>query len=905
MFDLNTLRLVSMVSFACFALAIVMLWRLVPEERGLKEWAIATILISIGMLLFGLRNIIPNFISIVVANTILMLGIGFLYVGTRNLFRLSIGFRWHWFAAASAFIICLSPDVSIRVSGTSMLQAPFLAACAWLFWRGKGERQIVVPQRIAALIFAVGAAMFIIRIFKAPSASVPSLYVTGDGWLDAIPYFYAIMFSIWLSLTLLLTVSFRLQSQREEMLVILTEEKERLQLALTSANQAWFDFDVITGEVLVSTEYPLMLGYEPNTFNSSLQNWLENIHPEDIGAVREALQECIKYGGPKSVDYRRRTSTGGWRWLNSIGSITKWGQNHQPLRMVGIHMNIADRKLAESELKIAATVFESQEGMIVTDANNIILRVNHAFTKITGYTADDAVGQPPRILSSGRQDKEFYAAMWKSIHDTGGWEGEIWNRRKNGEVYPEHLAITAVKNATGVVSNYVATLTDITLSKAASEEIKNLAFYDPLTQLPNRRLLIDRLKQALAASARSNQRGALLFMDLDHFKTLNDTLGHDVGDFLLQQVATRLTASVREGDTVARLGGDEFVVLLEDLSEAGIEAAAQTRDVAEKIIATLNQPYQFNTHTHHSTVSIGVKLFNGHEQGSEELLKQADIAMYQSKTEGRNTLRFFDPKMQEAITARVDMEQELRKAIEQSQFQLHYQIQIGGDEKATGAEVLIRWQHPERGMISPFHFIPLAEETGLILPIGQWVLDTTCAQLKSWQQNSLTRGLVISINVSAKQFRQENFVEQVLATIQRHAINPTLLKLELTESMLIDNVNDIISKMGALNGIGVRFSLDDFGTGYSSLQYLKKLPLDQLKIDQSFVRDIVTDSSDRAIVRTIITMAHSLNINVIAEGVETAEQRQYLSDNGCIDYQGYLFGKPLPIDQFEVLLKKG
>jgi diguanylate cyclase (GGDEF)-like protein/PAS domain S-box-containing protein len=564
----------------------------------------------------------------------------------------------------------------------------------------------------------------------------------------------------------------------------------------------------------------------------------------------------------------------------------------------------AELVIANNELSIAAIAFESQEGMVVTNANNVILRVNHAFTQITGYSAEEAIGQTPRLLSSGRQDEAFYISMWQSINSTGAWEGEIWNRRKSGEIYPEHLTITAVIDANDSVTNYVATLTDITINKAATDEIKNLAFYDPLTQLPNRRLLLDRLNQALAVISRTGQRGALLFLDLDHFKTLNDTLGHDVGDMLLQQVAARLTACVREGDTISRLGGDEFVVLLVGLSEQSIEAAAQTKDVAEKILTSLNQPYQLNTNTCRSTASIGATLLNGQEEAPRELLKQADIAMYQSKTGGRNTFRFFDPKMQEAINIRADMENELRTAIDQHQFQLYYQIQVGSTGQVLGAEALIRWQHPERGMISPFNFIPLAEETGLILPIGQWVLDAACAQINTWQQNPLTQDLVLAVNVSAKQFHQEDFVEQVKATLQRHEINPARLKLELTESMLVDNISDIITKMNMLSEIGIRFSLDDFGTGYSSLQYLKKLPLNQLKIDQSFVRDIVTDSNDRTIVRTIITMAHSLDINVIAEGVETAEQKQLLLDNGCTYYQGYLFSKPVPIDAFEALLRR-
>jgi diguanylate cyclase (GGDEF)-like protein len=508
------------------------------------------------------------------------------------------------------------------------------------------------------------------------------------------------------------------------------------------------------------------------------------------------------------------------------------------------------------------------------------------------------------MLSSGRQDKHFYAVMWDSINHTGAWSGEIWNRRKNGEIYPEHLTITAVKDAHDVVTNYVATLIDITLSKAASDEIKMLAFYDQLTSLPNRRLLIDRLNQALAASARSSKKGALLFLDLDHFKTLNDSLGHDVGDLLLQQVASRLVGCVREGDTVARIGGDEFVLILEDLNEDALAAATHTEAIAEKILQQLREPFQLGTHVCHSTPSIGATLFDEHQFGVDDLLKQADIAMYEAKNSGRNKLRFFDPKMQEAIAQRVYFERELHKAIKQHQFELYYQIQVDSSGMATGAEALIRWQHPERGMISPVNFIPLAEETGLILPIGQWVLDAACAQLQAWQQDALTCDLMLAVNVSARQFLQENFLAQVLLAVEHHSINPSRLKLELTESMLLDNIDDIVTKMNALNAIGIRFSLDDFGTGYSSLQYLKMLPLNQLKIDQSFVRDIASDSSDRAIVCTIITMAHSLDIDVIAEGVETAEQQQFLLDNGCKNYQGYLFSKPLPLAGFESLLRK-
>ncbi len=490
------------------------------------------------------------------------------------------------------------------------------------------------------------------------------------------------------------------------------------------------------------------------------------------------------------------------------------------------------------------------------------------------------------------------------INRTGRWEGIIRNRRKSGEIYSESLSITTVKDSNDTVINYVGTFIDNTLSNEATDKIKRLAFYDSLTGLPNRRLLIDRLNKAFASSARSGREGALLFVNLDNFKDINDTLGHDIGDLLLQQTAQRLESCLREGDTVARLGGDEFVVMLEDLSEQPIEAAALTKAISEKILASLSQPYQLATHEYHSTSSIGATIFSDHGKSGEELLKRADIAMYQAKKAGRNTLRFFSTKMQDVINARTTLGSELRIALEKQQFQLYYQIQVNNLWNPFGAEALIRWPHPERGLVSPIEFIPLAEDTGLILPIGQWVLDTACAQLKVWQQNVLTRDLTLSVNVSAKQFHQAEFVAQVQSAVQRHTINPQLLKLELTESMLLERIDDTIATMHTLKAIGIRFSLDDFGTGYSSLQYLKQLPLDQLKIDQSFVHNLAVDSSDRAIVRTIIAMANSLNLDVIAEGVETEDQRQLLLGKGCTHYQGYLFGKPVPIEQFEELLKQ-
>jgi diguanylate cyclase (GGDEF)-like protein/PAS domain S-box-containing protein len=595
---------------------------------------------------------------------------------------------------------------------------------------------------------------------------------------------------------------------------------------------------------------------------------------------------------------------------NPDGSISWWLSNEFFFQTSigkrlqgGLAVDITERKQAEQQLRVAAAAFEAQEGILIADANNVILRVNRSFTKITGYTAEEIIGKNPRIFKSHRHDADFYITMWESIKLTGSWDGEIWNRRKNGEIYPERIIITAVKDSSGTIINYISTITDFTMSREAADEIKSLAFYDPLTRLPNRRLLMDRLGSALASSMRSVRGGALLLIDLDNFKALNDTLGHDSGDSLLQQVAQRLESCMREGDTVARLGGDEFVVILEELSQQPTEAAAQTKSIGEKILATLSRPYQLAKYEYQSTASVGATLFKS-QQAIDELLKQADIALYQAKKAGRNALRFFDTQMQISITARSSLESKLRKALEKQHFQLHYQIQVDSSARPVGAEALIRWISPEYGEIPPAQFIPLAEEIGLILPIGAWVLDTACKQLKAWQHDPLTRDLVLAINISAKQFQQTDFVAQVQATLQNHNINPERLNLELTESVMLENIDDTIATMHALKKINIQLSLDNFGTGYSSLQYLKLLPLAQLKIDQSFIRDIYIDNSDKAIVRTIIAMAKSLNLSVMAEGVETEEQRQFLIDNGCSNYQGSLFGMPTTIESFAALLQQ-
>lgn len=566
------------------------------------------------------------------------------------------------------------------------------------------------------------------------------------------------------------------------------------------------------------------------------------------------------------------------------------------------------KELEKSEIRLNRLLNHLAEGIYEVDILGNCTFVNQSFLSMLGFSNEDEVlgknvhslihYNHPDGLPYHNDECKIYQAF-RSNQEINVTDEVFW--RKDGVAIPvEYWSVPVIQD--GALIGATVTFIDISSRKVAEAKIEHLAFYDPLTNLPNRRLFLDRLERALAASKRSKREGALLFIDLDNFKNINDTLGHDVGDRLLQQVAERLVAYLRMGDTVSRLGGDEFVVILEDLSADPLQAAAQAETAGNKILAALNQPYPLGTHECVSTSSIGITLLNHPESTIDELMKHADIAMYQAKKTGRNCLCFFDPEMQNTIINRAVIEANLRKALADQQFQLFYQIQVDSSARPIGAEALIRWMHPEYGIVSPNTFIPLAEETGIILPIGKWVIETACAQIKSWQQSTKTRNLILAVNISAKQFHQEGFADQVKAAINSHAIDPKLLKLELTESMMLEDIDNIVITMNALKEIGIQLSLDDFGTGYSSLQYLKLLPLDQLKIDRSFVNDIANDENDRAIVRTIIVMAQSLNFDVIAEGVETQEQQQFLLQNGCKHYQGYLFGKPIPIDEFDLLL---
>lgn len=620
------------------------------------------------------------------------------------------------------------------------------------------------------------------------------------------------------------------------------------------------------------------------------------MHPDDSERFFASINTSAETLSRWRVEYRLRFPDNRIKWVLVDGMPEK--DSTGVITWYGYVTDVTESKAIEAELRIAAATFLTQEGIAVTDPDGLILRVNPAFSDITGYSSEEAIGRTPAILKSNRHDLDFYKQMWSAVQEKGTWQGEIWNRRKSGEVYPVWLNITAVRDGEGRVTHFVGTFQDITTRKQAEEEIRSLAFYDPLTRLPNRRLLQDRLQQAMAAGARKEKWCALLFLDLDNFKTLNDTKGHDVGDLLLVEVAQRLKSSVREEDTVARLGGDEFIVMLENLSGEEGEAAGQAEIVGHKILVMLNQTYNLGLHEYHGTPSIGVALFRGQEVKAEELFKRADVAMYQAKAAGRNTLRFFDPGTQHAINARSQMESELHRAIANGEFSLYYQPQVAASGICIGVEALIRWRHPERGLVSPAEFIPLAEETGLILPIGHWVLREAFARLSAWKKSAETAHLTISVNVSARQFHMPVFVEELRSLIEYSNAAPELLKLEITESMLLHDADDMIRTMTELRALGIGFSLDDFGTGYSSLSYLKRLPLDQIKIDRSFVRDILVDSNDAAICRAVIALGKSLGLGVIAEGVETEDQWTFLQTEGCLNAQGYLHAKPMPVESF-------
>lgn len=628
--------------------------------------------------------------------------------------------------------------------------------------------------------------------------------------------------------------------------------------------------------------------------------------PETARSIRLRDSEILSQERTVTFEERLPTTDGERIFSTTKGPMRN--EQGQVIGIFGISRDMTEIKKAEEEVRIAALAFDSREGMLVTDARAVIQRVNRAFTEVTGYSAEEAIGRTPAMLRSDRHDQAFYRRLWESIAREGSWRGQIWNRRKDGQIYPEWLSISAIRDQSGEITHYFASFSDISEPKEAERRISELAFYDPLTDLPNRRLFLDRLEQALFASARTERRGALCLLDLDNFKRLNDTRGHDVGDQLLVEVARRLRRCVRQGDTVARLGGDEFVVLIDELGRDDIPAASHAEAVTEKIREALERPFVLSGIEVRITTSIGVSLFPTPAEGMDDLLKHADLALYAAKEAGRNRARFFNPEMQAAIDARTELEAGLHRALANGEFLLHYQPQVATDGRLIGVEALLRWEGRD-GAISPGHFVPLAEETGLILPIGDWVLETACRQIAEWSRHPATGHIHVSVNISPRQFRQPDFVTRVQSILNRTTANPRHLVIEVTEGLIADGpggadgMHGIVETMGELKRLGVGLSMDDFGTGYSSLSRLKHVPLDELKIDRSFVQDVVHDPHAEGIVVAIISMCQSLGLRVVAEGVETDAQRRVLESHGCHVHQGFLFSPAVPADHVPGLLQ--
>ena len=680
----------------------------------------------------------------------------------------------------------------------------------------------------------------------------------------------------------------------------LKQSEERWHFALEGSQDGVWDWRLDSKDAYYSKRYEQILGLaDQERLDTQLANWSRQIHGDDLQRVEGELQRYLDGEGEFfGCEYRIVTPQGNTRWVLARGKIINRNEGDEPTRIIGTLTDVSASKQAEETLRLNAQVFESAgEGIVITDRLNRIISVNRAFTRITGFGESEVLGKDPKLLASGQHETAFYRTMWGELGQHDYWQGEIWNRRKNGEQFPEWLTISTVRRPNGEIANYIATFSDISESKKQTEHIQFLANFDTLTNLPNRLLFRDRVELAIASAQRTNSMLAVLFIDLDRFKTINDSLGHHVGDRLLQEMASRISSVLTETDTAARVGGDEFILLLNDLR--------QPQDVApitSRLLELIGQPARIDGNELRLTPSIGIAIFPQDGRDYDSLVKHADAAMYHAKDKGRNNYQFFTADLNVRMLEQLQLENALRRALEHDELMVHFQPQYNVHTgQIIGAEALLRWRHSELGMISPARFIPIAEDSGLIFKISDWVIKATCQHISHWQKLGLSVP-AIAINISANQFRLHDFAERIVEILIAHGVSPTQIELELTESILMQDIEIAIANMQQLRSSGFKLSIDDFGTGYSSLSYLKRFPIDKLKIDQSFVREIPADDDSSAITGAIVSLAHSLQLKVIAEGVETKEQLDFLIQKGCDEVQGYYFSKPLAANDFQLKL---
>ncbi len=734
--------------------------------------------------------------------------------------------------------------------------------------------------------------------------NIPVLMVTGTDDLESISRAYEVGATDFVMKPInwvILTQRVRYLLRAGRAIIELSEKEARLAKAQNVAKMGCWELNPETLDFICSREVCRIFGMEQKETRIELDGFLRVIHPDDRDNLEAVLRNAILRGDMFSIEHQIVLPDGSERVVDQQVEFLP-GSDGKPGQVIGTVQDITERKRNEEQLRLSSSVFENTiEGIIITDTNGLIERVNPAFSSITGYNSREVLGRNYHFLMSSRQADDFYGSMWDSLTLNGYWRGEVWSRRKSGNDYPQWLSIVAIKDPGGRVKRNVAIFHDITELKRNEEKLEYQAYHDNLTGLPNRKLFHDRLRKSIASSDRKDARLAVMFIDLDNFKYVNDSLGHDTGDDLLKTVAQRLQCCCRKGDTVSRFGGDEFVILLKELCE-GVQGVAC---IAERIIRSFSEPVSLKGHEVVTKASIGVTFYPDDGDNIETLMKNADMAMYKAKEEGKNKYVFYTQAMNNAAVKRIMIQTNLRSALKNGEFMLHYQPKIDiATGKISGTEALSRWRRPGNEWISPEEFIPMAEETGVIFDLGEWVLRTACRQTKIWNEMGFP-DLTVAVNLSAKQFQEKKLAGFVERILDETGLEPRLLNLEITENILMYDAHIAIATMDDITSMGVTLSVDDFGTGYSSLSYLKKFPLDVLKIDKSFVKDIPESKDDMAISAAIISLARNLDLKVVAEGVETREQLEFMRDNGCHEIQGYLASKPVSAEDISEILKKG